>query len=574
MQFSNIPRFLYTVRYLQGRQLAWRLYYRLMRGQVRRRAMAPLGEARLRRWQAPWSASTWMAPCLENGRVWAFLGERGEVRSARDWNGPYKSKLWLYNLHYFDDLNAREASNRFLAHYDFVERWIADNPPLEGNGWEPYPLSLRLVNLIKWLTAPCWQDDGAGEIPSHWVVSLARQAQALSAQREYHILANHLFANGKALTFAGALLDGADGERWLRQGLAILDAEIPEQFLDDGGHFERSPMYHATLLWDLCDLIHLAQCSGLVSLCERESQWRVTLEKGLAWLTIMTHPDGEISFFNDAAFGIAPTLADLRGYAEQLAISVSEQRDEPLALQQARLGTALHVDHAEATGYVAVNWAAEGKAILDLAPVGPDYQPGHAHADTLSMELSLFGQRVLVNSGISQYGNDEERQRQRSTSAHNTMEIDNQDSSEVWGGFRVARRAVPNIDDFSINEAEIRIRASHNGYSRIKRERTHCREWTIKEGKIVVKDWVVGSFSHAVARFHFHPEIDVSECNEGFLLKFPNGKNCCMCFKGASGVEILSSSWHPRFGVSLPNQCIEAWMTDGFLKTFFYWTTG
>ena len=30
----------------------------------------------------------------------------------------------------------------------------------------------------------------------------------------------------------------------------------------------------------------------------------------------MTHPDGEISFFNDAAFDIAPTLADVVRYAD------------------------------------------------------------------------------------------------------------------------------------------------------------------------------------------------------------------------------------------------------------------
>ena len=34
------------------------------------------------------------------------------------------------------------------------------------------------------------------------------------------------------------------------------------------------------------------------------------------WLAAMTHPDGEISFFNDAAFDIAPTLADVVRYAD------------------------------------------------------------------------------------------------------------------------------------------------------------------------------------------------------------------------------------------------------------------
>ncbi len=60
-------------------------------------------------------------------------------------------------------------------------------------------------------------------------------------------------------------------------------------------------------------------------------------------------------------------------------------------------------------------------ALCDCAPVGPDYLPAHAHADTLSFELSLCGRRLLVNSGTSQYGTDGERQRQRGTAAHNSV---------------------------------------------------------------------------------------------------------------------------------------------------------
>ncbi|MEN9780004.1 MAG: hypothetical protein RL014_1152 [Pseudomonadota bacterium] len=82
-------------------------------------------------------------------------------------------------------------------------------------------------------------------------------------------------------------------------------------------------------------------------------------------------------------------------------------------------------------------------ALLDVAPVGPDYLPGHAHADTLSFELSVGAQRVLVNSGTSCYGSSAERLRQRGTAAHNTVVVNGQDSSEVWGGFRVARRPLP-----------------------------------------------------------------------------------------------------------------------------------
>ena len=94
------------------------------------------------------------------------------------------------------------------------------------------------------------------------------------------------------------------------------------------------------------------------------------------------------------------------------------------------------------SGYVRLA-AGPAVALLDVAPLGPDYLPGHAHADTLSFELSLFGQRVIVNGGTSRYGSGPERLAERGTAAHSTVQIDGADSSEVWGGFRVARRARP-----------------------------------------------------------------------------------------------------------------------------------
>src|SRR5690606_4780416 len=115
-----------------------------------------------------------------------------------------------------------------------------------------------------------------------------------------------------------------------------------------------------------------------------------------------------------------------------------------------------------------------------MAPVGPDYLPGHAHADTLSFELSLFGQRVLVNSGTSCYGHGSERIRQRGTTAHNTVVVDGADSSEVWSGFRVARRARainPEVHDHQGLEAS----CSHDGYHRLPGRVTHHRRWRLTE---------------------------------------------------------------------------------------------
>ena len=79
--------------------------------------------------------------------------------------------------------------------------------------------------------------------------------------------------------------------------------------------------------------------------------------------------------------------------------------------------------------------------IIDVAEVCPSYLPAHAHADTLSYEFSYKNQRIIVNSGTSQYDRSEQRNFERGTSAHSTLEIDGRDSSEIWDIFRVAKRA-------------------------------------------------------------------------------------------------------------------------------------
>ncbi|WP_302138689.1 heparinase II/III family protein [Halomonas alkalicola] len=570
MSINRATRLLHTVRHLKPGQIGWRLYYRLLRLRVRRQALALLRPVERRQWADAWSAPAWMPPALigEGGQgkwTFAFLGERGELARAEDWNHPGKSKLWLYNLHYLDDLCAHGAEDRDAQHRALVARWIDENPPLAGNGWEPYTLSLRLVNLVKWLSTKAWQ--GSEPIPDPWLSSLARQSQALSAQREYHILANHLFANGKALTFAGAFLEGKDAVRWLRQGLKILDAEIPEQFLMDGGHFERSPMYHATLMWDLADLIHLAECSGIAVLRDRARGWRQALAQGLDWLEMMTHPDGQVGFFNDAAFGIAPTLADLQSYVDCLSI-------QPLAetlRMVARQGGDYRLRHAAASGYVSVVWEERSKALLDVAPVGPDYQPGHAHADTLSFELSLFGQRVLVNSGISQYGEDAERHRQRSTAAHNTVVVDGVNSSEVWAGFRVARRARPGPVGIDVQPKGLTITGSHDGYRRLPGRVTHRREWRFQEGQLVIRDRLEGGFTRAEARFHCHPGVSVRlENSQHGVLALPGGRRLALAIEGGEA-RVDSASWHPRFGESHPSQCLVVAFRAPACSTSFRW---
>ena len=100
----------------------------------------------------------WIDPCKKNPSLlspyrFRFLNQEHEINSVMDWNNPHWGKLWLYNLHYFDDLQACDAEDKKTLHLGLIGKWIEENPHGRGNGWEPYPTSLRIVNCIKWMLA-------------------------------------------------------------------------------------------------------------------------------------------------------------------------------------------------------------------------------------------------------------------------------------------------------------------------------------------------------------------------------------------------------------------------------------
>ncbi len=528
-QFTHITaRYWHTLRHLRPVQFYGRIWHRLHRPRVELRE-APGLRSRQKEWVYPVARP----PMMSGADAFHFLNEDGRIEEKADWNMPDKAKLWLYNLHYFDDLIADEAELCAAWHRSLIKRWIAENPPPHGNGWEPYPLSLRIVNWIKWSLA-------GNDLGPEGRDSLAVQVRYLSRRLEWHLLGNHLFANAKALVFAGLFFEGSEANSWLTKGLAILAQELPEQILADGGHFELSPMYHSIILEDMLDLINLGDTYGDNVSSTIVKEWRQTARAMLDWLAVMCHPDGDISFFNDAAFSIASKPFLIEAYAERLGLCAGALPKEG-------------VTNLEASGYVRIQ-RGDMVALIDVARIGPDYIPGHAHADTLSFELSLGDQRVIVNSGISQYGAGPERLYQRSTSAHSTVEIESQNSSEVWGGFRVARRARPIDHNIVEKPGEIIISCAHDGYHRLKGRVTHRREWHFGNRQVEIVDHITGTYRTAVARLFLHPDISptIGE-RQGTLTQLAGGM---LIWCSNSACEITKSSWYPEFGKSVPNHVL------------------
>ncbi len=544
----------HTLRHLTPIQFYGRIWFRLVRPRVDLRPAPPLRLLCGRDWVRPARRRA----SLVGPERFCFLNETHDL-AGQGWDDLALEKLWRYNLHYFDDLNAQDAIARAEWQQALLLRWVRENPPTVGTGWEPYPTSVRIVNWIKWALS-------GNVLQPECVQSLAVQAHWLSRRMEIHLRGNHLFANAKALVFAGLFFEGPEAGDWLEKGLRILEREVREQILSDGGQFERSTMYHALALEDMQDLCNVtAVFAGAIPSCWQSTiaVWRERIGPMRDWLAAMCHPDGEISYFNDAAVGVAPAPIELEQYATRLGFP-----DRSASVQG--------LTRLAASGYIRIEQDG-AVAVLDVAPVGPDYLPGHAHADTLSFELSLFGQRVFVNSGTSCYGNSTERLRQRGTVAHNTVVVDGQDSSEVWAGFRVARRARP-VDLEVVHNGGIVVSCAHDGYRRLPGKPEHLRRWLFRENALVVEDRVSGCYGHAEARFHLHPTVRLDETgmnsggNAKVTLQLPQGQKICLTVEGGI-LRKEAATWHPEFGCSVPNLCLVVDFNRSVLRTHLKWVS-
>ncbi len=456
----------------------------------------------------PWNCR---ADVLE-GRF-CFLNEEAHLGRPVDWSAPEQSLLWRFNLHYFQYLHLLEAEEQVAL----CREWIAANPVGQGVGWHPYPTSLRLVNWCR-----------AGLAASDVLESLYRQAAYLSRTVETHVYGNHLLENARALVLAGCYLQGqGEADRWREQGLSIYRDELDEQILSDGYHFERSPMYHALMLEGMLDVLSVLPEDRVATNLREAAQ---VMTEALA---ATSHPDGTLALFNDASHEIAPPPDRLLQYARQVL------REEP----------SVRTVFPEAGYYILE--AEDLWMMIDGGPAGPEHLMAHAHADVFSYELSLLGERFVVDSGVYEYAAGSMRQYVRSTAAHNTVQVDGLDQIECWDSFRVARRGAPRGVTWREMERGAVFEGTYDGYQdRVGDNLSHHRHVEIdaRERCVRVRDEIVGGGRHYVeSRIRLHPDVQVQR--DGQVVCLTRGENRCWVEIGAGELRRERGWYCPRFGV-------------------------
>ena len=411
-------------------------------------------------------------------RVITGTGEAGIARwASADWEAAGAPLLWRYHLYYWDWAWALAGVHRdpdaqalFTAIW---ESWHSAVVPGRGSAWHPYPAALRA-----WSFCGIYRDlVHGGPIEGPFRSELAAHAGFLRRSLEADVGGNHLIKNLKAL--AGLAVFFGD-DALLTMAFRRLRRQIAVQVLPDGGHYERAPTYHCQVLGDLIDVADLLRAAGQdepAGLAEAIAAMR-------RWLGPVLTPDGEVPLLNDGFPVSREQLAEIRP-AGPPAESLHVLPDTGLA--RATVG----------------RW----HLLADIGLPCPRELPAHAHADTFGCLLHVDSEPLLIDTGTSGYEAGAVRDHERSTAAHNTLEVDRTDSTEVWGAFRAGRRARVTRASAATAEDVVTIEAVHDGYRHLPGRPTHHRRWRLSADELRVDDTVTGRGRHRIAvRWHLAPD--------------------------------------------------------------------
>ena len=496
-----------TLKYLKPKQIFYQFWFRIKSiCSVKKQYTIFVSEIK----PIKWEKGVYKLEAYKKVNNFSFLNLSYSFSDEIDWNFNQFGKLWTYNLNYFDFLNQKNISKETGLQLikDFIKK-----DDLLNDGKEPYPISLRGINWVKFLSDNKVRDGFINNtLYNHYCILLKNL--------EYHLLGNHLLENGFSLLFGAYYFQN---EKFYSKSKEILFFELNEQILNDGGHFELSPMYHQIIFSRLLDCIQLIKLNDF---WKSDNLFIFLMRKASlmnSWLQNITFQNGDIPMVNDSTYDIAPFSNKLFTFAEKIGVPNIFQ---PLSDSY----------------YRKIN-SKKYELFLDVGNIGPDYQPGHAHSDTFSFELHVKRLPVFVDTGITTYEKNIKRQNERETASHNTVKINEWEQSEVWGGFRVARRAKIT----SLIEKEFYISAKHCGY--MKKGYEHQRTFIWRDDIIEILDTLNKSTKdNAKAYFHLHSSIDKPVIkNDKVIL---DDKGIFISFSDFSKIKIVSYELSQGFNIS------------------------
>jgi uncharacterized heparinase superfamily protein len=439
---------------------------------------------------------------------------------------------------------------------DWIGDWI-DSISLGAPGylrgtWTPWAVSLRLLAWCRYLA---WRDTGMTGVDTDFEPRLRRacyrNALFLRKHVEWDVGGNHLVENGAALVAAGVLFDE---EPWIDHGTTVLTEAAATQFLDDGCHFERSPMYHVLTLTRFLTVCHLLEAAGRPvpdELCR-------TAHEAAAYLRYLRPSNGRLPLLNDAVRGQSLPLDDCLRYAGAVGVDTGSDAGADGTDWSDPVNGASPID---ASGYHWLSTEA-GELLFDGGPVGPPHLPGHSHSDTLGILLWLDGQQILTDTGTLGYVSDTDRRYARGVRGHNTVQVGDCEPISLGGKYLMGPRPTPTtrVADGHVSLCEgIYEAAPYRGPAY-----THHRAVYAGDDWWLVRDTVDDHGGKPVrSRLQLHPDVEPSMADSARVeLSVSDTSAWCVPLDTA-GVSVTAGRYFPRFGVTENRRVVELRASNG-----------
>jgi len=238
-------------------------------------------------------------------------------------------------------------------------------------------------------------------------------------------------------------------------------------------------------------------------------------------LRMLRHPDGGLALFNGANVGD-------NGFLDNLLLQSGSTAAMPMS--------------APYCGFERLSSGATHIIIDTGIPGGPGFKH---HAGTLSFEMSTNNQRMIVNCGDREGGDEPWHSALAATAAHSTLVV-NDTSSSAKRGQTGQRRGPLNVTHKrgEMDDAGIVVETSHDGYANIF-GLTHHRAIFLSPGGDNVRgeDRLVGTGGEQCAiRFHLHPRAHASLLSSGSGVLIKIGKKELWRFHASLGEITLEES--------------------------------
>lgn len=427
----------------------------------------------------------WFRNYVQGGEWQALPAERIDYRRG-DVAGGVRY-CWELNRHgYFLTLaqawlltREHRFAERLLA--DWLD-WITHNPPRFGVNWTSMlECALRIHTWCwsLWFLADC---DLLSEQNLQAILgSLWQQTAEISMNLSLGSSANnHLIGEAAGMwTFSCLFPTARRTNRWMRTAYRILSREIPRQSTPDGVTVEQAIHYQVFVMEMALHAESIARQVGMPFPEEYAQRMRASAQ----FLQAITDCAGHVPHIGDSDDAEVLPFCSQETSPEAVMVDTVRALYENappatlkaafLSVQPAREGQnqkPLIPSRLFAQGGYAVLRDGEGTrvAVIDCGPLGWGSIAAHAHADALSLTLSVEGHPVLVDAGTYCY-HDEPRWRNafRSTRYHNTICVDGKNQSEMLGAFLWGARAQVRIHRCHTSSLLDMLCASHDGFRRI-----------------------------------------------------------------------------------------------------------